>query len=94
MGEVRRFYINFLHQALAEYQKFMALTSPKVGVGWCFCFLFVSEAWSHGFFLLRKEADMANLNTFDGHIDVGINEMFRLLRSPWHSIMLDNLNLH
>lgn len=27
-------------------------------------------------------------------VDVRVNEMFRLLTSPWHSVMTDNLKLH
>ena len=44
--------------------------------------------------LPSKEGDIADWNPFDGPIDVGINEMFCLLRLPWHSIMFDNLKLH
>ena len=36
MGEIRRFYIDFLHRPLEEYQKFTAYTSPGVGVAWRF----------------------------------------------------------
>ena len=32
MGEIRRFYIDFLHRPLEEYQKFTAYTSLGVGV--------------------------------------------------------------
>ena len=38
MGEIRRFYVDFLHRPLEEYQKFTAYTSPWVGLGvafWC-----------------------------------------------------------
>ena len=27
-------------------------------------------------------------------VDVRVNEMFCLLTSPWHSVMIDNLKLH
>ena len=33
MGEIRRFYIDFLHRPLEEYQKFTAYTSRGVGGG-------------------------------------------------------------
>jgi len=32
VGEIRRFYIDFLLRPLEEYQKFTAYTSPGVGV--------------------------------------------------------------
>ena len=73
MGEIRRFYIDFLHWPLEEYQKFTAYTSPAVGVGVeLFC-------------LPAKEADMADSNT------VGINEMFRWLRSAKLSHVADRV---
>jgi len=43
MGEIWRFYVDFFHQPLEEYQKFKASPSPR-GEG---C-VFVSEVWSHG----------------------------------------------
>lgn len=42
----------------------------------------------------RSRHAYGHLNIFVGPIDAGINKMFLLLRLPWHSIMLDNINLH
>ena len=46
------------------------------------------------FFSPPERSRHGHLNIFVGPIDAGINKMFLLLRSPWHSTMLDNINLH
>ena len=51
MGEIRRFYIDFLHRPLEEYQKFTAYTSPGVGVGVA---VFVSVFWSRDLFARER----------------------------------------
>ena len=49
MGEIQGFNINFLHQPLEEYHKFMASTSPGLGGGWGGVFVqkfaHVSNCW-------------------------------------------------
>ena len=78
MGEIRRFYIDFLHRPLEEYQKFTAYTSPGVGVA-----VFVSVFRSRDLFARAKEADKADSNA------VGIYEMLRRLRSAKCSHVAD-----
>ena len=72
MGEIRRFYSDFLDRTLGEYQEYTPKTSPRVGVGVAF---FVSV------FRPTREAHMADSIAVDSPVDVGINEMFRQLRS-------------
>ena len=79
MGEIRRFYNDFLHRPLEEYKKLTAYISPGVGVGWSFLF----QCFGHVICLPAKEADMAESNA------VGINEMFRRLRSAKLSHLAD-----
>ena len=80
MGEIRRFYIDFWHRPLEEYQKFTAYTSPGVGVGVAF---FVSVFRSRDLFARERSTHMADSTA------VGINEMFRRLRSAKLSHVAD-----
>ena len=72
--------IDFLHRPLEEYQKFRAYTSPGVGVGVAY---FLFQCFGHVIYLPAKDADMADSNA------VGINEMFRRLRSTKLSHVAD-----
>ena len=62
MGEIRRFYIDFLHRPLEEYQKFTAYTSTGVGVGVAF---FVSVLRSRDLFA-RERSRHGGLETLLG----------------------------
>ena len=80
MGEIRRFYINFLHRPLEEYQKFTAYTFLGVGIRVAF---FLCQCFGHVICLPAKEADMPAPDA------VVISEMFRRLRSAKLSHVAD-----
>ena len=79
------YYITLLHQLLEEYQKFTVSTSPGVGVVVAVAFLF--QRLDHVICWPAKEPDRADSNAFDGLVDIGINEMFRRLRSEIFHIL-------